>query len=82
MTKIELILQEYPEEDFLLAQGFDNAILGVDPHSMRIIYSVSRCIEILMEEGLDEDEALDHFSYNVMEGYVGEKTPIWCRDFS
>jgi hypothetical protein len=28
--EIELILNQYPDEEFLLADGFNDAILGVD----------------------------------------------------
>jgi hypothetical protein len=43
------------------------------------VYSVSKCLEILMED-MDEEDAIEFFSYNVSEAYVGEKTPIWCWD--
>lgn len=77
---IERILEVYPDEEFLKADGFDDAIIGVDENSMRLIYSVSRCIEILCED-MSEEDALEHFDYNVRGSYVGEKTPIWCVDF-
>jgi hypothetical protein len=31
-------------------------------------------------EGMSEEDAMEHFSYNVSGAYVGEKTPIWCYD--
>ena len=77
---LESILEKYPDETFLKADGFDDAILGVGESSMRLIYSVSKCIDILMEDMSDED-ALEHFYYNVSGAYVGEQTPIWCDDF-
>lgn len=77
---IERILEIYPDEEFLKADGFDDAIIGVDESSMRLVYSVSRCIEILCED-MSEEDALEHFDYNVRGSYVGEKTPIWCVDF-
>ena len=76
---LESILEKYPDETFLKADGFDDAILGVDESSMRLIYSISKCIDILMEDMSDED-ALKHFYYNVSGSYMGEQTPIWCDD--
>jgi hypothetical protein len=76
---LESILEKYPDETFLKADGFDDAILGVDESSMRLIYSISKCIDILMEDMSDED-ALEHFYYNVSGSYMGEQTPIWCDD--
>ena len=79
---IDRIIEKYEDEVFLKADGFDLAIIGVDEMSMRLIYSVSICLEILMDEDMDMDEtdAMEHFTFNVSGSYVGEKTPIWCWD--
>ncbi len=78
---LEKILEWFPEEEILKADGFDDAIIGIDDTTMRLIYSVNKCIIILVsEEDLTEEDALDHFLYNVKGSYVGEKTPIWCTD--
>lgn len=76
---INKITDAYSDETFLKADGFDDAIIGVDENQMRLIYSVSKCIQILMKE-MSEEDALEHFSYNVSGAYVGDKTPIWCQD--
>jgi hypothetical protein len=26
------------------------------------------------------EDAMEHFTYNVSGGWIGEKTPIWCWD--
>jgi|TARA_R110002110_G_scaffold48679_1_gene144963 hypothetical protein len=77
---IDRIMEWFPEEEIVLADGFDKAIIGVSNNDMRVIYSKSLCIDILMSQGMDEDEALEYFEYNVSGAYVGEKTPIWCLD--
>jgi tRNA splicing ligase len=77
---LQEILDNYEDESFLIADGFDDAIIGVEESSMRLIYSVKRCIEILMSEDMTYEDAIEHFNYNVSGGYVGEKTPIWCQD--
>ena len=77
---IDRIMEWFPEEEIVLADGFDKAIIGVSNNDMRVIYSKSLCIYILMSQGMDEDEALEYFEYNVSGAYVGEKTPIWCLD--
>ena len=77
---IDRIMEWFPEEEILLADGFDKAIIGVSNNDMRVIYSKSLCIDILMSQGMDEEEALEYFEYNVSGAYVGEKTPIWCLD--
>jgi len=78
---LEGIIEHYAEETFLKADGFDDAVIGVEEPSLRLIYSVGKCIEILItKEDMDLEDALEHFSYNVSGSYVGEKTPIWSQD--
>jgi hypothetical protein len=76
---IDEIIEQYEDETFLKADGFDEAIIGVDETTMRLIYSVKKCIEILMRD-MSEEDAMEYFSFNVSGSYVGEKTPIWCAD--
>ena len=76
---IESIVEQYDNEEFLKADGFDEAIIGVDETTMRLIYSVSKCIEILMRE-MSQEDAIEYFGFNVSGSYMGEKTPIWCED--
>lgn len=80
MSLLEALMEAHPDTEFLVADGFDGAIIGYHTSSERLIYSVKKCIQILMEEGMTEEDALEHFSYNVEGAYVGEKTPIWCDD--
>ncbi len=76
---IEKIIEEYPEDSFLKADGFDDAIIGIDWNNMRLIYSVKKCIDIIAKD-MSEEDAIEYFEYNVGSAYVGEKTPIWCWD--
>lgn len=76
---IDKIIQQYEDETFLKADGFDEAIIGVDETTMRLIYSVKKCIEILMRD-ISEEDAIEYFNFNIKGAYMGEKTPIWCID--
>ena len=73
------LIEIYPEESFLKADGFDDAIIGVEESSMRLIYSVSKCIDILCKD-MSLEDACEYFTFNVQCAYVGDKTPIWCAD--
>ena len=77
---LEALIEAHPETEFLIADGFDDAIIGYHPVSERLIYSISKAIKILIEEGMSEEDAMEHFYYNVEGSYVGEKTPIWSDD--
>ncbi len=89
------IVEQYSDEKLLSADGFDDAVIGIDERSMRLIYSVSKCIAILMPQmEVEEDEledgesvqdkqyklAVEYLEYNTFGAYMGEKTPIWCFD--
>lgn len=74
---IDSIIEKYPDESFVKADGFDEALIGVDTQSMRLIYSIDKCINILCRD-MNELDAIEYFNFNVSGSYVGEKTPIWC----
>jgi len=74
------IVEYYEEEEILKADGFDDAVIGIEESSHRLIYSVGKCIEILMLQDLSLDEAIEFFDFNIRGANVGEKTPIWCED--
>lgn len=75
------ILNIYKDFELLKADGFDDAILGVDQSKdpIKLIYSVRRCLDIL-EKDMSSEEAMEYFSFNVEGAYVGDKTPLWCWD--
>jgi hypothetical protein len=79
---LEEILEYYPEETFLKADGLDSAVIGVQVgEPMRLIYSVSKVIEhLITEDEMSLEDALEHFEFNIRGSYVGEQTPIWCDD--
>jgi len=82
MSMLEIIMEQNPEGEFLKADGLDEAIIGYDDQSGRLIYSMSKIIDILIiDDGMTEEDALEHYYYNIHGGYVGEKTPIWCCDY-
>ena len=81
MTILEQIIERYADEEILKADGFDEAIIGFDDKSSRLIYSRTKCVNILMErDGMTEIDAMEFFDFNVWGADMGEKTPIWCDD--
>ncbi len=80
MNMLEKIVENYYDYDFLIADGFDEAVIGIEEYDMRLIYSVQKCLDILIEDGMSEIDALEYFTFNVSGSYVGDKTPIWCWD--
>lgn len=70
--------------DALVADGFDDAIVGVvlqDEHP-KVVYDSYKCIDMLIAEGMSKEEATEYFDYNVSGSYVGEQTPIFIYPIS
>lgn len=78
MTILSKILDEYPEEGFLKADGLDDAIIGVWSEG-RLVYSVDKVIDILMAQDMTEQEAIEFYEFNIECAYVGERTPIFIK---
>ena len=77
---LEEIIEMFHEEEFLTADGFDGAIVGVEPNSMRLVYDRDKMIGILMtDEEMEEIDAIEYLEYNTWNAYVGEKTPIFIE---
>jgi hypothetical protein len=79
MTILEKIIDEHPDVDFLKVDGFDLAVVGYEILSNRLVYDYNKMAEILMEEGMTDEEAVEYLDYNVLMGYVGEQTPIYIQ---
>tara|TARA_R110002073_G_scaffold301295_1_gene468742 strand:- start:161 stop:418 length:258 start_codon:yes stop_codon:yes gene_type:complete len=76
--QIELI-----ENECLLADGFDSALIGItDGLNSVAVYDSNLCIQVLIKEGMTEIDAIEHFYYNVSGSYVGDKTPIFIKQLT
>ena len=67
----------------LKADGFDEAIIGIGSRCGQpdiIAYDVNKCIKILMDQGMTDEEAMEFFEFNVVGSWVGEETPIFVRE--
>ena len=69
------------DENVLLADGFENAFVGISRQFMNspiAVYDRKKCIDILMED-MSEEEAEEYFEFNVQGSYVGESTPAFIQ---
>jgi len=80
-NKIELLKEENP--DYLMADGFDDAIVGTaERFGMHrvVLYDTTKCIDILMKrDKMTEEEAIEFFYYNVLGSWMGEYTPCFSE---
>ena len=69
----------------LLADGFDDAIVGCCYDTVtsedRVIYSFSKCVDILKRD-MSEGEAIEYMDFNVVGSHMGNKTPLFMRDYA
>ncbi len=80
--QIDTFVDEYtgsdPDEEVLLADGLDEAFIGLTSNNIRAVYSIDKIIEILSKD-MTEEDAWEYFHYNIECAYVGEKTPIYIK---
>jgi hypothetical protein len=76
-------IAEFNEELMLLEPAyFDKAIVGVvsGMNIETVCYDKAKVIELLMtEEEMTEEDALEHFYYNIAGSWVGEHTPVYLE---
>ena len=83
---LETIINNYPDNEILKMDGFDDAVIGYHEQSNRLIYSVKKIVELIyLQESVDDDnftqeDALVYFAYDIQSTWVGEFTPILCYD--
>jgi len=68
-------------EKTMTADGFDDAIIGTverygDSETI-ILYDKDKVLEILMAD-MSEEDAAEHFYFNIIGAYVGEGTPAFA----
>ena len=77
--KKELIAEHNP--DALLADGFDDAIIGIGNVACSqpvVVYDKDTCVNILVDrDGMSEEDAWEYLDYNTFGAYVGENSPIF-----
>ena len=69
----------------LKADGFDKAFLGVASRfgmDEVFAYDYDKVLKILQErDGMCPDEALEYFHHNIIGAWVGDKTPLFVKQY-
>ena len=76
--EVKLLLEEENPEALLL-DGFENALIGVARRCgqpVLAVYDQDLIIQTLMEQGMDDEAAVEFYEYNVAGAWVGPMTPI------
>jgi hypothetical protein len=66
-------------EDCLTLPGHDNAIIGMVSQtiSKHVLYHIPTIIQNLVNEGINMEDALEHFDYNIRGSSQGDSYPMF-----
>ena len=82
-NNLQFVKDNYP--DVLIADGFDDAIIGIaERYGMNpvVLYNKNKCLNIIQtRDGMSEEDAIDFFYYNIVGAYMGEHTPCFAEIF-
>ena len=77
------VMEFIKENDCLIADGLDDAIIGItsgiNPKGMCVVYDYDKCVEIFVKDGMSDFEAIEWMEFNVVNAYVGENTPVFVH---
>ncbi len=66
-------------EGLLVMDEFNDCIVGIAErfHDTFVVYDRTKVLARMMETGLSEEDALEHFYYNTVGAWVGAATPAF-----
>ena len=80
MIDKEQLMEILAEEECLTADGFEDALVGCTYGANVVaVYDINKMIEVLLEEGMEYEDAVEFLDYNVVGAYVGDKTPQYIN---
>lgn len=47
-------------------------------HRAVALYDYEQCVQILLDQGMDEEESREYLEFNTLGAYVGEGTPAFA----
>ena len=75
LTNRERIAEQ--NDQALFADGFDEAMIGMEAVRGRAIYDYMICAKILMDrDNMTEEAAHEYMEFNVLTAFVGPLTPL------
>jgi hypothetical protein len=75
-------LDEMFDGKILLADGFDEALLGCSYSPGRghiAVYEAEKCLDILESQGMSPEDAMEFFELNVEGSGMGNGTPVFLH---
>jgi hypothetical protein len=82
---LDQVLKKYDDNSMLKMDGFDDCVVGVVLRFGQepiLCYSSQRVIKKLVSKGMTEEEAEEHWEFNQLGAWVGERTPCFLDDLT
>ena len=80
---MKTILDIYPDEQFLKADGFDDCVVGVCHRygqPLLLAYDEEKVIKKLMKrDKMTREDALEFYTFNIIGAWVGKQTPVFIE---
>lgn len=78
----ELLAEQFGEELLFIdpPEQFDSCIIGIAQRygmDLVVAYDQAKVINALIDDGMDQDEAIEWFEFNIAGSYVGDRTPVF-----
>jgi hypothetical protein len=80
MSLREDLAERYDDDLLFLDEDYDKCILGVaDRIGMEpcVVYDRAKVIQVLMDGGMDAENAEEFFEFNMAGSYMGKHTPMF-----
>ena len=80
-------MDELEENEALLMEpraDYDSCVVGLGyrfSSGALAVYDIDQVLRVLGEGGVDEEEAIEYFEFNVIGSWMGDGTPIFVRLF-
>lgn len=78
-------IHDYAERtgiSLVIATGFDDCIIGTtETWPVQVVYSRQRIIEKLERQGMDYEESVEYYDFNILGSYI-ENGPVYVEELT
>ena len=79
---IEELIEQLEENECLLADGYEAALIGITEGATPVaVYDSDLCLECLMKQGMPREDAVEWFYCNTIGSYAGDETPVFIKTY-
>jgi len=85
LSTLGFIMEQYPDSEFMKADGFDDCVLGVCESAgseMILAYDEIKVIQKLVSDGMTDTEAWEYYFHNIVCAYMGPLTPCFITIYA